>query len=142
MSYSVGKDKEEILKKRMRNIGIKESEIEEKFIRSGGRGGQNVNKVSTCVYLKHLPTGIEVKCSRERYQYINRFLARRILVDKIEELKNNRLSVIKMKIAKIKRQKRRRSRRAKEKVLEAKRIRSQLKEKRSFEPRNDNYIVN
>ena len=136
-SCSVSRDKERILKTMMRNMGIKESDIKEKFIRSGGHGGQNINKVSTCVYLKHLPTGIEVKCSKERYQYMNRFLARRILVDKIEERKSGKLSQLKIRIEKIRRQKRRRSRRAKEKVLEAKKIRSQLKKERSLRLQND-----
>ena len=69
----------------MEGLGIQESDIVERFIRSSGHGGQNVNKVSTCVYLKHLPTGIEVKCQQERYQAANRFFARRLLVQKIEQ---------------------------------------------------------
>ena len=61
----------------MAALGIREEDLEEKFIRSSGKGGQHVNKTSTCVWLKHLPSGIEVKCMEERSQSINRFLARR-----------------------------------------------------------------
>ena len=85
-NISVSKDKQEALRKRMENLGIFEKDIVEKFIRSSGKGGQKVNKTSTCVYLKHLPTQIEVKCQEERNQALNRFLARRILTDKIEEM--------------------------------------------------------
>ena len=129
MSY-VGKGKEKALRDKMAVLGIKESDIEEKFIRSRGKGGQKVNKVSTCVYLKHLPTGIEVKCSKERYQYLNRFLARRILVNKLESIKLGKLSEHRMRIEKIRRQKYRRSRRVKEKMLKEKKIRGQLKKER------------
>ena len=65
-------------------LGIREGDLEERFIRSGKKGGQNVNKLATCVYLKHRPTGVEVKCQIERTQGQNRFLARRILADKID----------------------------------------------------------
>jgi protein subunit release factor B len=85
-NISASKDKQEALRKRMENLGIFEKDIVEKFIRSSGKGGQKVNKASTCVYLKHLPTKIEVKCQEERYQALNRYLARRILTDKIEEM--------------------------------------------------------
>jgi len=70
----------------MEELGIFEKDIDEKFVRSSGHGGQNVNKTSTCVYLKHVPTGIEVKCMKDRSQSINRFLARRELLKRIEGL--------------------------------------------------------
>jgi len=119
--------KENILKERMQRLGIKEEDIVENFIRSSGRGGQNVNKTSTCVYLRHIPTGIEVKCQKERFQFLNRYLARVLLVNKIENLVMGKRSQERMRIEKIKRQKRKRSKRAKLKVLEVKRKHSQKK---------------
>jgi protein subunit release factor B len=119
--------KEKELKTRMRRFGVKEADLTERFIRSGGRGGQNVNKVSTCVYLKHRPTGIEVKCGRERVQVLNRFLARRILVGKIEKMVLGKASEERKRIEKIRRQKRKRSKRAKEKMLAGKKKQSRKK---------------
>ena len=108
-------------------LGVREEDIVEKFIRAQGAGGQNVNKVSTCVYLRHLPTGVEVKCQQERSQALNRFLARRILLKKIESRILGRVSEEQKRIEKIRRQKRKRSRRAKLKILEAKRRHSEKK---------------
>ncbi|MFH1552458.1 MAG: peptide chain release factor-like protein [Candidatus Omnitrophota bacterium] len=125
--FNVTPAKEKNLKDKMRRFGVKESDLTERFIRSGGRGGQNVNKVSTCVYLKYNPQGIEVKCGRERSQAINRFLARRILLGKIEQMVLGKASEEKQRIEKIRRQKRKRSKRAKEKMLAGKKKRSQKK---------------
>ena len=134
MGYSntmVGGEKEKALQEKMERLGIKESDIVERFIRSRGHGGQNVNKVATCVYLKHLPTGIEVKCQQERHQAINRFFARRLLVQKIEQMVLGRQSEEQQRIERVRRQKRRRSRRAKEKVLEMKHLLTRKKRERA-----------
>mgnify|MGYP001613526879 CR=1 FL=1 len=117
----VGLRKERTLREMMARLGVREEDIEEKFIRSQGPGGQNVNKVSTCVYLRHLLTGIEVKCQQERSQAQNRYLARQILLKKIECAILRKSSEEQKRIEKIRRQKRRRSRRAKLKILETKR---------------------
>jgi len=130
--FGVGPEKEQALAERMEQLGIREEDILEKFIRSGGHGGQNVNKVATCVYLKHLPTGTEVKCQQERSQALNRYLARRILTDKIETAILGKESAEEQRIAKIRRQKRKRSKRAKEKMLADKRHVSDKKKARAF----------
>ncbi|MFC1576311.1 peptide chain release factor family protein [Candidatus Omnitrophota bacterium] len=124
---NVGKTKEDALRAKMEKLGIRERDIEEKFIRASGRGGQKINKTSSCVYLKHLPTGIEVKCSDERSQALNRFLARRRLTNKIETLVLGKKSEERKRIEKIRRQKRKRSRRAKEKMLKNKKKHSEKK---------------
>jgi protein subunit release factor B len=132
--FGVSPDKEQALAERMAELGIREEDIVEKFIRSGGHGGQNVNKVATCVYLKHLPTGTEVKCQQERSQSLNRYLARRILTDKIETAILGKESAEEQRIAKIRRQKRKRSKRAKDKMLADKRRVSEKKQGRTFKP--------
>ncbi|MFZ1038029.1 MAG: peptide chain release factor-like protein [Smithella sp.] len=120
-------DKEKVLAARMLELGVAPDEIEESFIRSSGPGGQKVNKSSSCVYLVHLPTGLSVKCQRERSQSLNRFLARRILLDKIERQQKGFIAEEKEKREKIRRQKRKRSHRAKEKNLAEKRQQAQKK---------------
>ncbi len=137
--FSVSKEKEETLRKKMESLGILEKDIVEKFIRSSGKGGQKVNKTSTCVYLKHIPTEIEVKCQRERYQGLNRYLARKILADKVEAMVRGKESEEQQRIEKIRRQKRKRSKRAKLKMLEEKRKHSQKKKERSYHPRPEDF---
>ena len=132
MRFNVGAGKEEALKAKMATLGIKESDLRELFILSSKKGGQKVNKTSACVYLKHIPTGIEVKCQQERSQALNRFLARRILADKIESLILGRESEEEKRYEKIRRQKRKRSRRAKDKMLQDKKLHSEKKRLRKL----------
>ncbi len=135
--FGVTHEKEEALRQRMERLGIREQDLVEKFVRSQGKGGQNVNKVATCVYLKHLPTGLEVKCQQERSQALNRFLARRILADKVESLIAGQKTEAQQRIEKIRRQKRRRSRRAKAKMLDDKRRHAEVKKGRAFRPQSE-----
>jgi len=130
-TFPVSEAKLGVLKAKMESLNLREADIEESFIRSGGKGGQNVNKTSTCVYLRHIPTDLEVKCQKERSQALNRYHARVILVKKIEQLIKGKESEEQQRIEKIKRQKRRRSKRAKEKMLAEKRIVSEKKRLRS-----------
>jgi len=112
---------------RMKALGIEKSDLEETFIRAGGPGGQKVNKSSVAVRLIHRPSGLEVRCQQNRSQAINRFLARRRLVAKLEAKIHGEKSEEQKRIEKIRRQKRKRSKRAKEKMLVEKRHRSETK---------------
>jgi protein subunit release factor B len=116
-AFPVSPEKEAQLARRMASLGVSEADIEENFVRSGGHGGQNVNKTSTCVMLMHRPTGLQVKCQETRQQGLNRYIARRLLLDKIEERRNGFVAARRAEIERIRRQKRKRSRRAKEKML-------------------------
>ena len=122
------KEKQTQLTKRMEKLGIFEEDLIEKFILGSGKGGQKVNKTHSCVYLKHLPSQIEVKCQQERSRDLNRFYARKMLCDKMEEKLHFEESKRKKEIDKIRKQKKRRSRKLKQKLVEEKRTRSQTKQ--------------
>ena len=115
------------LEERLARLGVRQEDLDESFVHSGGKGGQNVNKVATCVVLVHRPTGIAVKCQRERSQGANRLIARRMLADKIEERRLGAASKRQQEAERIRRQKRRRSRRAKHKLLRDKHAHSDKK---------------
>ncbi|MBI2441861.1 MAG: peptide chain release factor-like protein [Lentisphaerae bacterium] len=129
----VRQTKKEALAVRMLGLGIREAELEEQFILGSGKGGQKVNKTSSCVYLCHRPTGLAVKCGRTRSRELNRFLARRELCDRLEARQRGQDSAQQQLIAKIRRQKRRRSRRQKERLLAEKR-RHAIKKAQRREP--------
>ena len=118
------------LRQQMHVLEISENDLIEKFIIGTGHGGQKLQKTASCVYLKHLPTGLEIKCQKSRMREENRFHARRRLIDKIEEQRFEKLSHQQQEAEKIRRQKRRRSRRSKQKMLADKSQRSQLKKLR------------
>jgi protein subunit release factor B len=127
----ISSGKHEALAERLRALGIREEDLEESFVHAGGKGGQNVNKVATCVVLVHRPTGTMVKCQQERTQAQNRYHARRLLAEKIERRLLGAASAEAQRIEKLRRQKRRRSRRAKEKMLRDKHARTAVKQQRT-----------
>ncbi len=122
--------KRHALELRLESLGLREQDFDEHFVRSGGAGGQHVNKTSTCVVLRHRPSGLEVRCQRERSQALNRFWARRLLADKYETMIKGKASEAEQRREKIRRQKRRRSRRAQENTLEQKHRQSEKKQAR------------
>jgi protein subunit release factor B len=127
-TFEVSTDKETQLAQRMASLDVHEADIEESFVRSGGHGGQNVNKVATCVMLLHRPSGVQVKCQETRQQGLNRFLARKLLLDKIESMRKERAATERARVEKIRRQKRRRSHGSKERMLADKSRHSAKKE--------------
>ena len=125
--FPVSSEKERALRARMNALGVRDADLAEQFVRAQGKGGQNVNKVSTCVVLRHAPSGIVVKCQQERSQALNRFLARRELLDRLEARERGVVAAAQAERARIRRQKRRRSRRAKDKMLADKRAHADKK---------------
>ena len=130
LKFGVSSAKERDLEEDMRRFNVREEDLLEKFIRSSGPGGQNVNKVATCVYLKHIPTGFAVKMQKARSQALNRFLARRDLLRKIKDHVRGVQSEEEKRREKIRRAKHTRSRRARNRILEKKRLQSRKKEGR------------
>lgn len=130
INFGISSSKQQQLQKQFDEFNIKESDIVEKFIHSSGHGGQNLNKVATCVYIKHIPTSIEVKCQKYRTQLLNRYAARKMLADAIETMVLGQKSRKIQAIEKIRRQKRKRNKRAKEKMLEQKKLNSDKKQNR------------
>ena len=127
---SISDHKKQTLHAWMKELGISETDLVEKFITGSGSGGQKINKTASCVYLKHEPSGIEIKCQQDRSQELNRYHARVRLCEKYASQKLKLQTKKQHDIEKRKRQKRRRSRRAKQKVLDEKHHRSRLKKQR------------
>jgi protein subunit release factor B len=131
MSFTISPEKQDQLLARMAKIGLREADIEESFIRGSGSGGQKINKTSSCVQLVHRPSGIEIKCQRDRSQAMNRFHARRELCERLEERIEGARSARQQEHEKIRRTKRKRSQRSKARMLEAKRARGETKQNRA-----------
>lgn len=123
-------DQDSGLGARLRALGVAEDDLDESFVRSSGKGGQNVNKVATCVVLVHRPSGVAVKCQRARTQAQNRTLAREMLAEKLEAARAAAAAARQQAQARVARQKRRRPRRAKENILAAKHARAETKRTR------------
>jgi protein subunit release factor B len=114
--FNVSEKKEKALLNRMRELNVNEDDLEERFIRASGPGGQKVNKTSSCVFLRHIPTDTTVKYQKERSQALNRFFARRTLLDQIELKQKGFIKENQKRIEKIKSQKRKKRKRTKEKL--------------------------
>jgi protein subunit release factor B len=127
MQSPVSPEKQSALDQRMAALGVSEAELVEKFVRGSGAGGQKINKTSNCVFLKHLPSGVAIKCQMDRSREMNRFLARRELCDQLEGIRDGKTTAKIQAIEKMRRQKRRRSRRSKQRSVADKRLLSQKK---------------
>ncbi len=118
IDFGISDKKVEELHKRMAACGLGEEDIEERFIRGSGPGGQKINKTASCVYLKHTPTGLSVKMQKTRVQPLNRFYARRRLCELLEQEVMGKTSPQDLKQEKLRKQKQRRKRRTKKKLEE------------------------
>jgi protein subunit release factor B len=125
--FPVSPEKQQALARRLQALGLYEDDLRETFVTSQGKGGQNVNKVATCVVLVHAPSGIQIKCQRERSQGMNRYFARQLLADTVEAERLGAASRRQQEAERIRRQKRRRSRRAKQRMLKDKHARAATK---------------
>lgn len=115
MNLGVTQKKQDELEARMASLGLREEDLQEKYVRSSGPGGQKVNKTASCVYLRHKPTGLEVKMQKERSQGLNRYYARKRLCELLEEQTLGTKSPTSLKAEKIRKQKQRRKRRSRTK---------------------------
>jgi protein subunit release factor B len=136
MSSPVSPEKTAALEQSMATLGIREEDLLEKFVRGSGSGGQKINKTSNCVFLKHLPTGVCIKCQIDRSREMNRFLARRELCDQLDAIRQGKAIAKTQAIEKLRRQKRPRSQRSKQRSIADKRAISQKKSLRRA-PGND-----
>jgi protein subunit release factor B len=136
MSSPVSLEKIAALEQSMATLGIREEDLLEKFVRGSGSGGQKINKTSNCVFLKHLPTGVCIKCQIDRSREMNRFLARRELCDQLDAIRQGKAIAKTQAIEKLRRQKRPRSQRSKQRSVADKRALSQKKSLRRS-PGND-----
>ena len=127
MHHPVTQEKQEALRERMESLGVTEGDLLEKFVRGSGAGGQKINKTNNCVFLKHLPSGVAIKCQMDRSRELNRFLARRELCDQLEAIREGRAVAKTQAIEKMRRQKRRRSRRSQQRSIADKRMLSTKK---------------
>ncbi len=116
----ISKEKWDKLAERMESLHITEAELIEKFILGSGKGGQKLQKTASTVYLKHLPSGIEIKCQYSRRRDDNRYFARERLCEKVHSLISDEKTKIQQEVEKLKRQKKRRTRRSKQKMLDEK----------------------
>jgi len=127
MQNTVSPEKQAALEQRMAALGVSEVDLLEKFVRGSGSGGQKINKTSNCVFLKHEPSGVAIKCQMDRSREMNRYLARKELCEQLEQIRDGKASAKTQAIEKMRRQKRRRSRRSKQQSVADKRILSQKK---------------
>jgi peptide chain release factor len=124
---TISKEKWDKLAQRMVNLNINETNLVEKFIIGSGKGGQKLHKTASTVYLKHLPSGLEIKCQYSRSREDNRYFARERICEKLHSILSNEKTKEQQRIEKIKRQKKRRSRRVKQKILDEKSKQGKLK---------------